>query len=175
MRSRISLLMALSVVTLIPISAVAADVDGLRAAHALVLKTVESGDITDLEKRVHPRAIGFFRAGQRAVSFSRAVAEFAMTDLQAFSATTYGSEYRVVGTSGVVCSVVRLAPERSTSSKAPPPPGGRALGPPASSPKKSDPCPSHRPTRPRDRPACGDVPRAVSVSCRSVHGGHRLH
>lgn len=119
MLNRIPWILTLAVVILSQLPALSADLDSLRAAHSLILKTVETSNITGLERRVHPRAMGFFRESQRAVTFNRSVAEFAMMDLQAFSATPYGTEYRVVGTSGIVCSVVRLAPDRSATSKPP--------------------------------------------------------
>lgn len=89
--------------------------DNLKAAHGLLWQAVESANVELLVQRVHPQALGFFRASQFPIEFSagksvRDLAPSLMTDLSPFVSVSHDLKYRVVGNTGVICATLTRTP-----------------------------------------------------------------
>jgi hypothetical protein len=91
------------------------ETDNLKAAHRLLWQAVESANVDLLVQRVHPSALGFFRASQFPIEFSpqksvRDMAPTLMTDLSPFVTVPHDLKYRVMGNTGVICATLTRTP-----------------------------------------------------------------
>jgi hypothetical protein len=80
----------------------------LKAAHQLLVQSVNSGNLALLGNVVHPRALGFFRDSQMLVQLGGSytttdVVPAVVADLSRFTTIPYDTVFRVSGDVGVVC------------------------------------------------------------------------
>ena len=113
MRLKLSLCLVVFLLTHFPLTA--SNEISLKAAHSLFMESLKSADVDSLQASIHPRALGFFRASQRAVLLTarRNIAVLApsiFSDFARFARTATQNDYRVVGDTGVVCSTLQLVP-----------------------------------------------------------------
>lgn len=116
------LLTACVVIHLSSFSLGASDVEGLKAAHALVFEAVKSADIPLIAASVHPRAMGFFLTSHFPAKLTvrrgiQEIAPYIMSDLSGFARTEMSTEYRVAGTVGIVCATIQLMPRGQEKKK----------------------------------------------------------
>ena len=91
------------------------DIDNLKAAHRLLWQAVESANVDLLVQRVHPNALGFFKASQMPIEFSasksvREMAPSLMVDLSPFVTVAHEVKYSVLGDTGVICATLARTP-----------------------------------------------------------------
>ena len=91
------------------------ELDNLKAAHMLLWQAVESANVDLLVQRVHPNALGFFRASHFPIEFSaeksvREMAPSLLTDLSPFVSVPHELKYRVLGDTGVICATLTRTP-----------------------------------------------------------------
>lgn len=94
-------------------SALASDVASLKLAHTLVFQAVRSVNTKVLEAMLDPEAMGFFRGSHLPVTMTNSqgvpeIAVYLVNDFATLARAELQSEYRVVGTTGIVLSVIQL-------------------------------------------------------------------
>jgi hypothetical protein len=98
------------------------ELDNLKGVHKLLLTAVEQSNLPLLETLVHPLAIGFFPEGLSPMILTREyrvkeAAPAILADLAKFTSTVYENEYRIFGTTGVVCTHANRQPKEGSKSK----------------------------------------------------------
>ena len=99
------------------------DVDSLKASHRLLAEAVTTANVDLFVKRVHPRALGFFRMSQYSIQFSprqplQEMAPTLLADLSLFVSTTLKDVYEVIGETGIVCTTYTRTPTTGMDKKA---------------------------------------------------------
>jgi len=93
--------------------------DELKAAHGVVERAVDTGNINILESVIHPRALGFFRISQIPVLLNRNytvrdAVPAVLEDFSHYSSIPYESKFRVVGNTGIVCTTSYQQPKKKS-------------------------------------------------------------
>jgi hypothetical protein len=93
--------------------------DELKAAHGVVERAVDTGNINLLESVIHPQALGFFRVSQIPVLLTRTytvrdAVPSVLEDLSNYSNIPYENKFRVVGNTGIVCTTNFQQPRKKS-------------------------------------------------------------
>ena len=93
----------------------ATDEDQLKATHTVFLEGAKTGNLDLLAALIHPQALGFMRESQSVVQLKPTYGALELlppllADLSRFMLTPYEKVYRVIGDTGIVCSITRATP-----------------------------------------------------------------